>query len=187
MSLLLTWPGHSNTYLLLFSFLHLWAVVLDNNNLYSVLLMVYYFHSELTVCCSRHIHSLHSCHLLWLWTWEGTVSHLSYRLPLGSGHVEPILSHARSSLFHGNKWDMIAWSGVSFKQTTLLSSYFDTCSLLRLHFCTLSALLLWVPGWLFYCLLFFHPRQFSDALLQVFLVQRGNPLYWSQILSENKI
>lgn len=113
--------------------------------------------SELTGCCSRHIHSLHSCHLLWLWTWEGTVSHLSYRLPLRSGHVEPILSHGRSSLFHGNKWDMIAWSGVSFKQTTLLCSCFDTCSLLRLLFCTLSALLLGVPGWLFYCLVFFIP------------------------------
>lgn len=98
----------------------------------------------------------------------------SYGLCLGSGQVESILSYAKSSLFHGNKWNMIPWSGVSYKQITVSCSYFDTCSVLRLHFYSLSALLLWIPGWLFYCLLSYsHTSQFSDALFVCLHTPKG--------------
>lgn len=94
----------------------------------------------------------------------------SYVLCLESGQVESILSYAKSSLFHGSKWNMIPWSGVSYKQITV----FDTCSVLRLHFHNLSALLLWIPGWLFYCLSSYsHPSQFSDALFVCLRAPKG--------------
>lgn len=100
--------------------------------------------------------------------------HLSYGLCLGSGQVEWILSYAKSRLFHGRKWNMMPWSGVSYKQITVLCSCFDTCSVLRLHFYGLSALLLWIPGWLLYCLLSYsHPSQFSDALFVCLHTPKG--------------
>lgn len=183
MSLLPAWSGHSNVCLHLFFLFHLWAMVSDYifNNLYSVLLVIYFpSHirdraslSELAGCCSRLYTCMpaNSCD-----NKNGREPSLilSYGLCVGSGQVESILPYAKSSLFHDSKCNMIPWSGVSYKRITVSCSYFDTCSVLRLHFYSLSALPLWIPGWLFYCLLSYsHPSQFSDALFVCLHTPKG--------------